>query len=389
MAAAVLRPALICHRAMRTFPTVRLLGAFPFASAATVKPPCAKADNRGDCTALSDLAKSAKLAGWTKKTHWLEDKSVCTWYGVTCTKGRVTGISLKSNNLAGSLPASLGSLTELTSLAINGKRPPGYGPHSCVKSGGTNFNNSALPRSFYALSKLQLWSMEYTCLGGTLAPELGNMLSLEQIWIHGNFLSGTLPPELDNLENLVDHKLGRNPISGTLPAFTKPKLKLAKYNCNFCALTGTFPDSFSPAKFPVLSQAYWDGNGFSGTLPGSIGTIKSMTTMSFNINNFGGEFPTAFCGTKATDCRIGADAGRSWLAGYQAIYPWTLAMNASGNRYTCSGAGGVPGCIRSGGVCNHTSAPHPGQEVNGSAVVCNAPPRDPGPKEGEGVEEPS
>jgi hypothetical protein len=25
---------------------------------------------------------------------------------------------------------------------------------------------------------------------------------------------------------------------------------------------------------------------------------------------------------QAADCRIGADAGRHWLAGYQAIYPW-------------------------------------------------------------------
>lgn len=120
---------------------------------------------------------------------------------------------------------------------------------------------------------------------------------------------------------------------------------------NFCALTGTFPDVFSPTHFPVLNQAYWDGNGFSvspldacpshtrarpralthntpllystlvltasiecaeptllcmmwfraeqGTLPASIGSISSMETMSFNVNNFGGPFPKAFCETKA------------------------------------------------------------------------------------------
>ena len=42
-------------------------------------------------------------------------------------------------------------------------------------------------------------------------------------------------------------------------------------------------------------QAYWDGNGFTGTLPGSIGFLKTLTTVSFNINNFGGPFPEAFC----------------------------------------------------------------------------------------------
>ena len=87
-----------------------------------------------------------------------------------------------------------------------------------------------------------------------------------------------------------------------------------------------------------------------------------------NINNFAGEFPPAFCNLKAKDCRIGMDHGEKWLEGYQAIYPWTLQQNASGNKYKCTN--GVPECIKPGGVCNHTSAPHPGQEVTGSPVIC-------------------
>ena len=330
---------------------------------------CSKKDNAQDCAALVALAGSAGLSGWHSKKNWLKKgSSICDWFGVKCSGGRVSELNLKANNLRGSLPATLGSLSELKVLDVAGKRPPGYGPHSCVPSGATNFNNSQMPRSFYALSKLETWSTEYTCLGGTLAPELGSMLSLQQLLLHGNFLSGTLPPELDNLANLVQHKLGRNPISGTLPPMLKPKPKLQKYNCNFCKLSGTFPDVFTPQKFPALVQAYWDGNGFSGTLPASVGSISTMETLSFNINNFAGEFPPAFCNLKAKDCRIGMDHGEKWLEGYQAIYPWTLQQNASGNKYKCTD--GVPECIKPGGVCNHTSAPHPGQEVTGSPVIC-------------------
>lgn len=62
--------------------------------------------------ALVDLAASTHLAGWKSKKNWLKDVSVCEWYGVTCKKGdvtdkktgRVTGLALKSNGLAGSLP---------------------------------------------------------------------------------------------------------------------------------------------------------------------------------------------------------------------------------------------------------------------------------------------
>ena len=193
---------------------------------------CSKKDNAQDCAALVALAGSAGLSGWHSKKNWLKKgSSICDWFGVKCSGGRVSELNLKANNLRGSLPATLGSLSELKVLDVAGKRPPGYGPHSCVPSGATNFNNSQMPRSFYALSKLETWSTEYTCLGGTLAPELGSMLSLQQLLLHGNFLSGTLPPELDNLANLVQHKLGRNPISGTLPPMLKPKPKLQKYNC--------------------------------------------------------------------------------------------------------------------------------------------------------------
>jgi hypothetical protein len=193
--------------------------------------PCAKSDHPADCRALVDLATSAHIEGWKSKKNWLKDVSVCSWYGVDCKDGRVESLTLHSNGLSGSLPESLGGLSELRTLDLAGKRPPGYGPNSCLPSGATNFNNSAMPRSFYSLSKLVTWSMEYTCIGGTLAPELGSMLALEDILIHGNFISGTLPPEIDNLSNLVQHKLGRNPISGTLPPMLKPKLKLQKYNC--------------------------------------------------------------------------------------------------------------------------------------------------------------
>ena len=62
-------------------------------------------------TALVDLAASARSAGWKSKKNWLKDVSVCEWYGVTCSKGRVTGLALHANNLAGSLPASLGGLS--------------------------------------------------------------------------------------------------------------------------------------------------------------------------------------------------------------------------------------------------------------------------------------
>ena len=137
---------------------------------------CSKKDDAGDCAALTALAKSAgfqKGQLWNKaaRKNWLTGASVCDWYGVSCKKGRVAKLQLKAEGLRGSLPSAIGSLSELTVLDIRGTRPDGYGPRSCLETGATNFNNSGLPHSFYSLSKLQTVNLEYTCLGGTLAPE--------------------------------------------------------------------------------------------------------------------------------------------------------------------------------------------------------------------------
>ena len=193
------------------------------------KPACGSSDDPRDCAALIDLAESTSYKHWTARDGWLKSGvSVCVWFGVTCKKDRVVKLQLQSNNLSGSVPASIEGLTQLSVLDLRGTRPPGYGPESCLAQGGNNFNNSQLPHSFYALENLVTLNMEYTCLGGTLSPALGNMLKLQDMLIHGNFISGTLPIEIDNLPQLVQHKLGRNPISGTLPPLTRPKPFLEK-----------------------------------------------------------------------------------------------------------------------------------------------------------------
>ena len=52
------------------------------------------------------------------QTHWGEPKkSTCDWHGITCdSRGRVSQVQLKANNLRGSIPPEIGLLTELTEL---------------------------------------------------------------------------------------------------------------------------------------------------------------------------------------------------------------------------------------------------------------------------------
>ena len=52
-----------------------------------------------DCEALVALYNGTNGASWTNRTGWLATNAPCSWYGVTCTSGRVTQLVLSNNNL--------------------------------------------------------------------------------------------------------------------------------------------------------------------------------------------------------------------------------------------------------------------------------------------------
>ena len=72
---------------------------------------------------------------------------------------------------------------------------------------------------------------------------------------HLNYIKA-FPKNLPNMSKLVTAQFGRNPISGQIPSdWVNFGTQLAKINCNFCALSGHFPDMFN--NLPNLEEAYW------------------------------------------------------------------------------------------------------------------------------------
>src|SRR6266487_1965412 len=75
----------------------------------------AQAVNVQDSLALVDLYNSTNGPGWYNHDNWLTGP-VKTWYGITVTGIRVTGIILRNNQLSGSIPSPLGNLVNLVGL---------------------------------------------------------------------------------------------------------------------------------------------------------------------------------------------------------------------------------------------------------------------------------
>lgn len=138
-------------------------------------------ENHPDYDALVSFYNALNGDNWNNNTNWLDTtKPLSTWYGITETSGRVTNIKLEQNNLTGSLPITIGDLTNLRVLNLAE-------------------NN----------------------ISGEIPKELGNVISLLWIDFQFNSLSGTIPQEFTNLFTLNGLILSHNQLSGAIPDFTQ------------------------------------------------------------------------------------------------------------------------------------------------------------------------
>ena len=163
-------------------------------------------------------------------------------------------------------------------------------------------------------------------------------------------LTGVVPiePGLNTCTNITTLKFGRNGLHGPFPRVDKLS-KLAIFEGNFCAFSGPLPDIFD--SWPELYEIYWDGNAWTGSLPPSIGKLKNLVELSFNIANLTGPVPESYCDMKKLHhCTVGADTD---FKSYQAECDWVMPVK--GNLFDCP----LPKCLQEGGVCYRDKAHAP------------------------------
>ena len=108
--------------------------------------------------------------------------------------------------LEGSLPAEIGSLSNLESLFVGGNKLTG-----------------ALP-DMSKWKNLKTLAVQGNGIGGIIPKSIENTLMLERLFLDDNKFSGSLPVELGFLEKLTDVRVNMNELTGTLP------LQLGKLN---------------------------------------------------------------------------------------------------------------------------------------------------------------
>ncbi|MFL5738623.1 MAG: T9SS type A sorting domain-containing protein [Flavisolibacter sp.] len=228
-----------------------------------------------DSLALVDLYNSLNGPGWSKKTNWLTTSPVATWYGVNVNFGRVHSINLSSNNLSGTLPSTISSLTSMSDIVLMGNEITG-----------------SIPISFGSLFQLSGLNLSDNKLTGPIPDIVGNLHKLSSLNLSGNQLTGAIPESISQLTNLNTLFLSDNQLGGSVPASWERLKNLVVLSISNNHLSGSIPDSLS--YMTGLSVAFLNDNQLTGKLPDSIGRLSSLSLLALQNNQLNGPVPSSF-----------------------------------------------------------------------------------------------
>lgn len=273
-----------------------------------------------DSLALVAIYNSTIGAGWTKKTNWLTGK-LSTWYGVTVTGGRVTGLNLRSNNLIGSLPVNIQYLDALIilDLANNSKLigsiPAGIGNMkelTLLYLFGSGFTGS-FPTGILQLSNLIEINLNWQKFASGVMPDFSNLKKLEKLSVNNCNFNGKIPSSLLGMTNLKSLDIGLNPFTASVMPDFSSLINLTHLYIRGCNFTGAVPssllqmhqllvldmgfNSFSAAAIPDFSNLvnlqYLDTYkcNFTGAIPSSLCTLSKLQFLSISDNSLTGSIP--------------------------------------------------------------------------------------------------
>ena len=328
-----------------------------------------------DRQALETLYQTAGGSGWTLSSGWLNEEDLGQWQGVeTDTIGRVSGLDLAGNGLAGRLPEALGQLADMTKLRVGNNALAGRLPMSltslaleeldyddtslCVpdnagfaawlngipdhtgtgvqcppltdreilellylNTDGPNWNESS---GWLTEASLSAWHGVETDaagrvvelrlvrngLSGAIPPELGALSGLTGLDVAGNDLSGQIPPELGELTHLESLRLSGNRLSGGLPPALGGLSELTFLNVGVNELSGAIPPELGDLH--SLRFLYLSNNRLSDEVPKELGNLEGLMRLSLASNLLSGSVPSTL-GTLANLRSL--DLSRNRLSG--------------------------------------------------------------------------
>ncbi|CAI5461970.1 unnamed protein product [Closterium sp. Yama58-4] len=141
---------------------------------------------------------------------------------------KLQSLRLHYINLSGTIPASIGNLTALTTLILS-----------------NNSLSGSIPEAISSLKQLQELDLHSNKMSGTIPASIGNLTTLTTLKLSNNHLIGTIPAAITALTNLESLDLSGNQLTGELPSFHHmPYLTSLQAHHNYltAAADETFPN---------------------------------------------------------------------------------------------------------------------------------------------------
>ncbi|MFN8485997.1 MAG: leucine-rich repeat domain-containing protein [Caldilineaceae bacterium] len=254
-----------------------------------------------ECQALVDLYTNTNGDHWTNQTNWLATFTPCSWYGISCSGGHVIDINLPRNGLQGSLPVSVGNLSNLHWFILpfnrlNGPLPTGLGNSPQLESIDLFQNQltGELPVQLGSLTNLLALNLEENKLSGPLPLALGNLGKLEYLYLGHNQLTGSIPSQFGQLSNVRVITLHDNYLTGSLPPELGNLTHLTGLILWINQLQGAIPASFG--NLALLQQLALSDNQLSGAIPPELGKLSALQELNLSNNQLTGAIPAELSG---------------------------------------------------------------------------------------------
>lgn len=226
-----------------------------------------------ECHALIALYNSTDGANWLDKTNWNVTNTPCSWFGVGCDDGHVTGLWLSENQLSGPIPTKLEDLNNLKELGLS-----------------NNQLRDTIPTEIESLIHLEYLDLSDNQLINFIPVELGNLSNLRSLYLSFNKLKGSIPEELGNLSQLRYLDLSSNKLKNSIPATLGNLTNLWDIDLSDNKLNGSIPTELGN-----LTDLIWglglNDNELCGKVPLSFLNLKALIGLSINNNHLRADIP--------------------------------------------------------------------------------------------------
>jgi hypothetical protein len=290
-----------------------------------------------ECQALVDLYNSTGGASWMNKTGWLSSTNVDDWFGVALDgSNHVDSLSINSNNLVGTIPSSIGSLTYLRDLSLYNNELDGTIPAGISLMTGLNTINLSnnhldnpipdsigsltnlitldlsanqftgeFPTFILTMTALQSLSLGNNGFNGPIPIQISNLTGLSYLYLSANEFTGNIPSELSLLTSMKYLYLAENQLTGSIPAelFSLPSIKDLVLHKN--QLSGPIPDALGDAV--SLQRLFLHEQHLTGNFPVDIGDLQNLQQLWINGNDLYGPIPESFADLNLGSLIIGGN----------------------------------------------------------------------------------